>query len=441
MDPSREGRLAEVETASPVSDIILHLLVQEFCSPRYMDQVHAMAASLPELGELCRASVCIPVAAHEEERYIERTLNSFLGQTGVDPNQYEIVLLANHPDLDQAGNEIRPDASIEIITNFIRQHPELNIRLLYSVFPREFVSIGYIRAAICDVVLQRLLGRFEKNGEDERDHLLVRLDADVSALHPRWMSNYITRFERDPGVGAFGGQIDWTPEESLIDPCVFLSGRFERYVKSYLRIRDKLPWASGTNAAIRAHTYAQIGGFNVLRKSGEDVDLDYRVRAHFDRLGRTSAKVYAGSDSRAYVSARRALAAAKHGHAAIEQWDCKQTLFGAENRGIRKEDLGRACTERRSFAELTICSDFVPRAQAMINQTIAHLHDRWPVVNVEHGGVLRALSIFGLKRENGDYKVVDEHSIEILRADILRQRLFRFEAEALAKQQRKLALR
>ncbi len=77
----------------------------------------------------------------------------------------------------------------------------------------------------------------------------------------------------------------------------------------------------------------------------------------------------------------------------------------------------------------------------MINQTIAHLHDRWPVVNVEHGGVLRALSIVGLKRENGDYKVVDEHSIEILRADNLRQRLFRFEAEALAKQQRKLALR
>src|SRR5262245_23898946 len=40
-----------------------------------------IAASLPPLGPKCRFSVCIPVAAHEEENYIRRALEAFRSQT------------------------------------------------------------------------------------------------------------------------------------------------------------------------------------------------------------------------------------------------------------------------------------------------------------------------------------------------------------------------
>lgn len=289
-----------------------------------------LASCVEKLSPECRLSVAIPVAAHEEQAHIGRTLQSFLEQTA-DPSSFEIVLFANHPAKYPDGTVVRPDGTLDVIRRFIHVHQDLNIRVMYCPLPIEGCRIGNIRKILSDAILYRYLDR----GAEFPDHIIVRADADTLACHPQWVENFINRFDRNPRVDSYLGQLDFDTESYRTHPLLHLLCRVEDKVFTWLmRCNDVQP--GGTpNFAIRASTYAWIGGENRNFSTGEDVALTrslFKARhtaQHFQPLG------FAGSPSRLYTSARRLTATFERGFAPAEQWDPTSAPFSHLNGDIR----------------------------------------------------------------------------------------------------------
>ncbi|MCB0339652.1 MAG: hypothetical protein KDD53_08610, partial [Bdellovibrionales bacterium] len=332
----------------------------------YKEQLLKLADQAAPMNSSCRITVCIPVAAHEEAAHIERTLACFLNQT-FPFDHFEVVLLLNHPDRTRSGEIITPDKTPEIVEAFRQRHPELNIQTCYAVFEREYLTIGYIRTVLTDLVMLR----HHKRGL-EQDHILTRNDADTIGLDPDYLLNGFRKLEENPQADAIAGRLEGAPPELCEDPYLFVGYKLSSLLYTYLRVKYNAPQGSaGANLIFRASSYSLVGGYNPSDKVGEDVAIDLGLIRFRAKEFKPSALIYGGSASTLYTSTRRAREALKFGLSAVEQWSSDGVPFGSEDPKVRLSGP----VETLDLDAVFHSAEFRPLLGKVINGTLGFYDD------------------------------------------------------------------
>lgn len=335
----------------------------------YRKEVESLAAQAGEMGANNRLSICIPVAGHQEGTKIYESLKNYTYQTA-DPNSFEICLLVNHPDKDLSGKKIEPDQTLAEIERFRRDYPNFNVKVMYQILPRDKAKIGLVRKLLSDSVLLRQHAR----GEKAEDLIMVSNDADNLGIDPRYVDNFISRFDDNKQLDGVLGQLDWDPEAYAKYPLVHVGTRMFQYYSAYGRTKRGGIVSSGANYAYRASIYAGIGGYLDSEPGGEDVALGQAIAlARGD--SRTGERGYnfetqshGGSASRLFTSARRAIDVLnKYGLAPVEQWDKGFSAFDDE---IRKMELNSSAGEKINYQDKEWLEKFKKNLEHIINRTL-----------------------------------------------------------------------
>jgi hypothetical protein len=356
-------RIAPKTVPKPRAEIVKHL---EESIHKLGLPLSEFAADLPPMRRECRLSICIPVAAHEEQDYIYRTLKSFSRQTA-RPDSFEIILFLNHPDRRLEGEFIAPDRTAAEIKRFQSDFPGLQVHAFYRVIPRDLACIGLVRRMLTDTVLFR----HRERKHAPLDHIMVSADADTCGVAKTFVEQYLRLFRQNPRIGAYAGKTDGEWPLYVKSPLLLFGERFAAAVSSYLRSVENIPLVpGGANTAFRASRYSRVGGYSPSASAGEDSILSNALRKS-GRFPESSSIRSAGSGARIWTSSRRGLAAAQRGYSSIRQWTIPHTEFGTENAGIR---AGRDQIQDDFEFELAR-PDFNMRVTSVIAQTLAfHLN-------------------------------------------------------------------
>ncbi len=140
---------------------------------------------------------CIVIPVKDEEEYIFNTLSAFNDQQNIDSsildqNTFEILVLANNCT----------DRSVEIIKNFQKTNPQLNIYLDEICLMKEQANIGYVRKILMETAFLRL---YHNAGG-----IILTTDGD-STVSQKWIAQ--NNLEIQNGADAVGGRILFYPQE------------------------------------------------------------------------------------------------------------------------------------------------------------------------------------------------------------------------------------
>lgn len=333
----------------------------ESLDPEYREKVESLAQQTEQMSEDNRLSVCIPVAGHQEEGHIYESLDNFTKQTA-DPGQYEIVLFVNQPDKDRDGNAVKPDRTADEIERFRKDHPEIQVRVMTMVIPIEQAKIGYVRRLLNDAVVLRQ----HQRGQEAPDLIMVSNDADNRGVAPEYIQNFISKFDANPEIDGFLGQLDWDPEAYAKYPLVHIGTRLFQYLNVIGRRRSGGMVSSGANFAFRSSIYAGIGGYLDHLSGAEDINIGRAIVSARDSRGAID---FAGARvSRCYTSARRAISALESGLSPVEQWSMGFSAFDDE---IRRMTLHAG--EDIDYRKPEVLAELKKGFEIMINRTL----DQW----------------------------------------------------------------
>ncbi len=206
---------------------------------------------------------CITLPAKNEAAHITEALRALHLQVDphghrVDPNAYEVLLLANNCSDDTA----------EVARAYATAHPDFRLQVLEVTVPAEVASVGVARRLLGDLAVDRLPAH----------GIICTTDAD-SAVDRHWL--YYTRCAFDRGASAVGGRIIVRQQErrryrkthlqdvtyrmlqvlleSLIDPCT--KDPWPRHFQHY-----------GPSIAVRKDAYLACGGMPAV-SCIEDIHL------------------------------------------------------------------------------------------------------------------------------------------------------------------------
>jgi glucosyl-3-phosphoglycerate synthase len=202
---------------------------------------------------------CVVVPARNEQDLITSSLEALAAQTGVEPYEYEVLLV-----LDRCT-----DATAKRAKKVAGAHPLLRLRLLDG----PGLGSGHARRAGMDAACERLTGLGRPEG------LIASTDADTVVAHD-WLSVQLDAAER--GARAIGGRIELCP--GSLPPAVvrWHSERGRARHQKLLADPDQLGatqhWQfSGASLALTAETYARVGGLE-RRETLEDEGLEEILR-------------------------------------------------------------------------------------------------------------------------------------------------------------------
>ncbi len=242
---------------------------------------------LPEV----KVSIVIPVK--NEEDYIVKTLKAFSVQVDLlhipfNFKKFEILILANNCT----------DNSVELIKDFQRKYPALQIYLEEVTLPPTQANIGYVRRLLKEVAYNRLC---QNDGG-----IIMTTDGDTSVA-PDWIAQ--NEAEIDNGADAVGGRILLCPEElNYLDE---LTSAFHFKDEQYHLLVTELEAKiidSSHDPSPRHHQHFN-GSFamttDCYKKSGGIPDVIYLEDcAYFDRLQQLDAKVRHSNKVIVHTSAR-----------------------------------------------------------------------------------------------------------------------------------------
>ncbi len=318
----RENPDADLDQYSEIKQYLDRL------SPEHKKMIREISAELPPMKYGCRMSIMIPVAGHQESKNIYRTLETYTSQTDMkgqplDPSLFEIVLFVNNPETHaKTGALLDSEETLAEIQRFKKDNPKLNIRVFHRKLPNDEIEngknvIGKVRRILADAVLMRQMAR----GRKAPELIVVTNDADTLGISPRYVSNFLDKFDKNPEADSFVGHIDWDPEFFARDPASFLDKRFEQNSLVYERIAKKPIPTSGANTALRASILSAVGGFDPSLGKGEDVNLGLRIVVARAGTKKHSQPIRGtGTESIIYTSTRRMNAAKEKGINVLDQW-------------------------------------------------------------------------------------------------------------------------
>ena len=205
-----------------------------------------------------RASVVVP--ARDEEDLIGACLRALAAQTGVGPEEYEVILVL---DRCTDGTEAR---AAEVAA----AHPGLR---LYTL-PGPGAGSGLARRAGMETACKRLQNVRGPDG------LICSTDADT-VVAPDWVAAQLDAVEE--GARAIGGRIDLADTDTL--PPGVLHWHVENSRLRYQRLLAQPErggktehWQfSGASLALTAESYRRVGGLRPL-ESLEDEHLEAALR-------------------------------------------------------------------------------------------------------------------------------------------------------------------
>ncbi len=352
--------------------------------PVYMKKVRKMAAEMGEMRKECKLTISIPAAGHQEGKNIYESLKNYSMQTA-NPEEFEIAVFVNHPDVDKEGKPVTPDETLNEIERFKKDFPNINIRVAYEVLPEEEAKIGHIRKLLSDAILVRQHAR----GIDAPDLIMVSNDADNKGIDPRYIKTFIDKFEKNPQVDGMLGQLDWDPESYQKIPAIQVGTRLFQYLSIIGRSRTDRMVSSGANSAYRASIFAAIGGYNDTKKGGEDIEIGQAIIAARDDDKKRFA--FAGTETRLFTSSRRAIHALAAGLAPIEQWIQGFSAHDDEIRKLTLDTKGHVDYENKdTLAKLKKSFEFV------INRTLEE-YERGEVLGKESAFYKKAIGMLGIK--------------------------------------------
>jgi glucosyl-3-phosphoglycerate synthase len=202
---------------------------------------------------------CVVVPARDEQDLIASCLEALAAQTGVEPHEYEVLLV-----LDDCT-----DATAERAQNVADAHPSFRL----GVLDGPGLGSGHARRAGMDAACERLIGL------DRPEGLIASTDADTSVARD-WLSVQLDAAEH--GARAIGGRIELGPGSLPQAVVRWHSERGRSRHQKLLDDPDRLGAAehwqfSGASLALTAETYARVGGLEP-RAALEDEGLEQVLR-------------------------------------------------------------------------------------------------------------------------------------------------------------------
>lgn len=143
------------------------------------------------ISRACMFSVVIPV--RDEAGHLAQTLDAFAAQVDlhnrpVNPNIYEIILLANNCR-DESARRAR---------DWQRRNPRVKLHVAEISLPRKYANVGFVRQLLMNEAYRRL--RSNRSGSG----IIATTDGDTRVASD-WLAATIEEIER--GADAVGGRI------------------------------------------------------------------------------------------------------------------------------------------------------------------------------------------------------------------------------------------
>lgn len=351
----------------------------------YKGHMNALQTGLEKQGggmkEECRVAVCIPVAYNEQN--IIKTLEMYKDQ--VDPetgdplssDKFEVILFVNGPKSELS--------QIQKIHEEVRVFQEANnfpVRIFSKTFPgNERIPIGEIRKSASDVALLRSRDRSKESGP----LTIVSNDADPDYIPKDYVNSVISTFDKDSSLRMAAGKVDYKSEDLKATPYLLGARRlwqFTDIIQRYGKYGGTIPKALGANSAIRASSYAKVGGFDKNSRVAEDLLLGKAVSKS---MGKNALQY----ESSIYLqtSPRRDLDAISKGMPLIQMYN--------NNRFEDNDDI-RSSLKVDNIADLTTDSPkFIERLNLDCSAMLNQLYDQffWPKFD-KHPEVIKS------RREN-----------------------------------------
>lgn len=383
-----------------------------------------LAYQIPPLSNAVEAIVAIPVAGHQEQDNIYRTLSAYLNQS-LARNKYEIVLYVNHPETDKNGNPTSAQATLDEISRFQADHPELPVRVIYEKLPREEARIGNIRKLLNDALVKRLLDR----GSTDKDLIIISNDADTVSMSDNYLENFTTKFQDNPNIDSMLGQLDWDNESFLHYPELHIGTRLFLYTSiQYRQIGGGLG-SSGANFAFRAKSYSAVGGYNPEAALGEDVALGHAFNAARQGASTKKAVGFAGNTaSRLETSGRRSVYVLENfNDAPINQWDYS---FGADDDAVRAGGLSRPRPDFTKAADRRMIIENIENIVTRSLKVYGYNFKTDANGRKHHANrfLERSLVFCGI-----DFEWTDDNKLRIINADRMFEGLIKFEQKHSAR--------
>jgi glycosyltransferase involved in cell wall biosynthesis len=193
----------------------------------------------------------IIIPTYNEQDYVETCLNSLL----VQQEPVEEVLVVDNNSKDN---------TVPLIEKFIKQHPELNIRLLH-----ETQKQGCIHAR--ETAWRQAHGKY-----------IIHVDADEYFL-PNWYSTILKVIRTQPELGAFGGTVRFQNAPPII---VAMQIGFNRLYSPLMQMFAGFPYLCGGMTICKREILEKLDGYkncpsNILDDyylSEQAVKLGYKTR-------------------------------------------------------------------------------------------------------------------------------------------------------------------
>lgn len=255
--------------------------LEAFAKPLYLS-LKLSPEPLVQAPPLPQCEVCVIIPVRNEAETLAATLAALAHQTDLegqrlDPNRYEIILLANNCSDDSAA----------IARCFARQHPTLALHVVERTLPTTEAYIGRVRQILMDEAYRRLIRLGRRRG------IIASTDGDTQVT-PTWIA--ATLHEIACGADAVGGRIltDRTGR-AVLDPyaraCHLREVSYRYLIAEVETYLDPDPYDAsprhyqhyGASLAVTAEMYAQAGGLPPVR-TPEDVAFYralVRVNARF----------------------------------------------------------------------------------------------------------------------------------------------------------------
>lgn len=274
--------------------------VPEFYQEEYRSimQEHFNQLQKYPIEKNCKLSLVLP--AYREERVIVETLESLENQAGIDPDEFEVLVVANYPknkkpsinEYDEKGVKVgeHPDRTKELVEEYNKKS-KIKILVIEQDFPEfytnekgkqeKFAGVGIATKLGMDIALMR---------QQNNPQVVGYYGADT-IFNLSWVKECLNGYTTE-GVDAVRGKqegikIDNRVEDENglhiltkegIDRVTNFEGRRYRYYHKLKNAINKEAVAKGRDIKKQAHgvatqtagMYAHIGGMNI-KTGGEDI--------------------------------------------------------------------------------------------------------------------------------------------------------------------------
>jgi hypothetical protein len=386
----------------------------------YSQLMQSLEDRVGSMDPKCRLSICIPVAATQEDRHIGRTLRAFSSQS-VGGECFEIVLLLNWREKDEARGARRITKTLEEIEGAMKQCPRLRVKTVPLVFDNDAkLTIGLLRSIVSDLALIRHVRR-----EGETDHILVRNDADTRGVDTEYVRTFLHRFENAPEVDGFVGDLRWSLGRTVNDPLFFIALYMYKACEVCLRVDRAYLLHGGPNFAVRASRYAAVGGYEDSISYAECIDFGWKLR---DARGDESRAIeFGGLTTRLYTSSRRAEIAFREQKMPADQWSNHGTTFSINNSHIRRLEEG--CLQDEKIVKPSLHA-----VESILNSSITQFKKIYPEISVNDSTISKYLTlILGI-----EYSINEEGAIRVSSIEEFWRRFLRFRKDGLTQQHDRL---